>query len=134
MLIKSNSIKSKILAITIILLVISNLAIGILGYSISKQQLNEKGQVILQNAVESAIQIIDLAQKSVDEGSLTLEETQEMVKTYFLGPMQSDGTRPIESPLDLGPNGYIDVYDQEGFLIVHPTLEGENVWDMKDKF
>lgn len=37
------SIKRKILTITILVLVISNVAIGLLGYNISKQQLNIMG-------------------------------------------------------------------------------------------
>lgn len=128
-----HSLKSKILIITILVLVISNVSIGLIGYNISKRQLNEKGEIILQNGVEMAIQMIDLAQKGVENGQFTLEEAQEKVKEYFLGKMQSDGTRPIDSPLDLGEHGYIVVYSQEGVEIAHPKLEGQNVWEVEDK-
>lgn len=130
---KRSSIKSKILIMTTLVLIISNISIGLLGYNISKKQLNEKGETILQNAVETAIQMIDLAEQGVKEGSFKLEEAQEMVKQYLLGEMKEDGTRPNKSPLDLGEHGYIVVYSQEGDEIAHPSLEGQNVWGVEDK-
>lgn len=130
---KRNSIKGKILTISILVLIVSNIAIGLLGYTISKRQLNGKGEIILENAVEAAIQMIDLAQQGVEKGLYTLPEAQEMIKEKLLGKMTAEGTRPIESPLDLGENGYFVVYSQEGDEIAHPSLEGKNVWDVKDK-
>lgn len=130
---KRNSIKGKILTMSILVLIVSNIAIGLLGYTISKRQLNEKGEIILENAVEAAIQMIDLAQQGVEKGLYTLPQAQEMIKENLLGKMTSEGTRPIDSPLDLGENGYFVVYSQEGDEIAHPSLEGKNVWDVKDK-
>lgn len=127
------SIKGKILLITIGVLVVSNVAIGFLGYSIAREQLNEKGETILQNAVEMSVQMIDLANEEVENGTLSLEEAQENVKAYLLGERLEDGTRPITAPFDLGENGYIVIYSQDGEEIAHPTLEGENVWDVEDK-
>ncbi|MDR7855467.1 cache domain-containing protein [Tissierella sp.] len=129
----SGSIKNKILLMTTMVLVVSNIAIGLLGYNTSKQQLNEKGEIILQNAVETAIQMIDLAEQGVKKGTFTLDQAQEMVKEYLLGEMKEDGIRPINSPLDLGESGYFVVYSQEGVEIAHPSLEGKNVWDVTDK-
>jgi len=128
-----HSIKGKILFITIMVLVISNVSIGYLGYSIAKDELDEKGETILQNAVEMSLQMIDLANKEVENGSLELEEAQESVKEYLLGERLEDGTRPISAPFDLGENGYIVIYGQDGEEIAHPSLEGENVWDVEDK-
>lgn len=133
MLNKIKSVKGKILFLTIIVLLISNISIGVIGYIVSKQQLNEKGEIILQNGVDMAIQMIDLAQKDVEKGKLSLEDSQERVKEYLLREMQSDGTRPNTSPLDLGEHGYFVVYGLDGEEIAHPSLEGQNMWDVKDK-
>ncbi|OZV12164.1 hypothetical protein CIW83_11120 [Tissierella sp. P1] len=133
MLKKRNSIKGKILTMSILVLIVSNIAIGLLGYTISKRQLNGKGEIILENAVEAAIQMIDLAQQGVEKGLYTLPQAQEMIKEKLLGKITAEGTRPIDSPLDLGENGYFVVYSQEGDEIAHPSLEGKNVWDVKDK-
>lgn len=118
---------------SILVLIVSNIAIGLLGYTISKRQLNGKGEIILENAVEAAIQMIDLAQQGVEKGLYTLPQAQEMIKEKLLGKITAEGTRPIDSPLDLGENGYFVVYSQEGDEIAHPSLEGKNVWDVKDK-
>ena len=55
MLNKIKSVKGKILFLTIGVLIISNIIIGVVGYVASKNQLNEKGEVILQNGVDMAI-------------------------------------------------------------------------------
>jgi methyl-accepting chemotaxis protein len=47
----------------------------------------------------------------------------------LLGEMQEDNTRPINSAIDLGENGYFYVLDDKGNLLAHPNIEGENIWD-----
>lgn len=129
---KGKSIGIKLITVTTILLVIPLLIAGIFSYQIAKSELDKKGQVILKNGVKQALEVIDLKQKEVEKGHLTLEEAQEQVKTYLLGEMGSDGKRPITNNLDLGENGYFIVYDETGTEVAHPTLEGKNVWETKD--
>lgn len=129
---KGKSIGIKLITVTTILLVIPLLIAGIFSYQIAKSELDKKGQVILKNGVKQALEVIDLKQKEVEKGHLTLEEAQEQVKTYLLGEMGSDGKRPINNNLDLGENGYFIVYDETGTEVAHPTLEGKNVWETKD--
>lgn len=129
---KEKSIGIKLITVTTILLVIPLLIAGIFSYQIAKSELDKKGQVILKNGVKQALEVIDLKQKEVEKGHLTLEEAQEQVKTYLIGEMGSDGKRPITNNLDLGENGYFIVYDETGTEVAHPTLEGKNVWETKD--
>ncbi|MBU5331180.1 methyl-accepting chemotaxis protein [Anaerocolumna aminovalerica] len=129
---KEKSIGIKLITVTTILLVIPLLIAGIFSYQIAKSELDKKGQVILKNGVKQALEVIDLKQKEVEKGHLTLEEAQEQVKTYLIGEMGSDGKRPITNDLDLGENGYFIVYDETGTEVAHPTLEGKNVWETKD--
>ncbi len=126
------SIGSKLIAVTTMLLIVPLLVVGILSHQIAKSELDKKGQVILKNGVKQALAIIDLKQKEVENGYLTLEEAQEQVKTYLIGEMGSDGKRAITNNLDLGKNGYFIVYDEAGTEVAHPTLEGKNVWDSED--
>ena len=128
-----HSIKGKILVMSILVLIISNVSIGLLGYSITRKELNKKGEVILQNAVEAANQLIHVAQHAVEDNAFTLEEAQEMVKEHLIGELQADGTRTIDSTMDLGDNGYLIVLDLEGNMIAHPTLEGQDAWEFRDK-
>lgn len=130
---QKHSIKSKILIMSTLVLVISNIAIGLLGYTISKRQLNEKGETILENAVQSAIQMIHLAQHSKEDGAYSLEEAQEMVKEHLIGKLNPDGTRSITNFLDLGDHGYFFILNEKGDVLSHPYLEGQNIFNFKDK-
>jgi methyl-accepting chemotaxis protein len=129
---KGKSIGIKLITVTTILLIIPLLIAGVFSYQIAKSELDKKGQIILKNGVKQALEVIDLKQKEVEKGHLTLEEAQEQVKTYLIGEMGSDGKRPITNNLDLGENGYFIVYDEAGTEVAHPTLEGKNVWETKD--
>lgn len=129
----NRSLFAKLVATSSLLLIITLIATGLASFFISKQELDEKGEIILKNAVQQALHLIDSKQQQVAEGTLTLEKAQEEVKVYLLGPMGADGKRPIQSDVDLGRNGYFIVYDDLGTEVAHPTLEGQNVWEVKDK-
>ncbi len=129
----NRSLFAKLVATSSLLLIITLIATGLASFFISKQELDEKGEIILKNAVQQALHLIDSKQQQVAEGTLTLEKAQEEVKVYLLGPMGADGKRPIQSDVDLGRNGYFIVYDALGTEVAHPTLEGQNVWEVKDK-
>jgi len=51
----------------------------------------------------------------------------------MLSKKQPDGTRSINKNLSLGKSGYLLAYTKDGTEAVHPTLEGKNVLDTKDK-
>lgn len=128
-----HSIKGKILTITILVLLISNITIGFLGYIIAKNQLNQKAEIILKNGVDAAMQMIHIAQHSVEDGELTLEEAQDLIKEHLIGELKSDGTRSIDNSMDLGDNGYFFIISENGDAIAHPNLEGQNLWELRDK-
>lgn len=129
---KLGSVRFKLIMMAIVLL-IPGVIIGLISFNVAKYQLNEQGKVILKNSVKSVIQLISEKQEYVDKGILTLEEAQEQVKVFMLGKKNSDGTRTINKNIDLGKNGYLLAYTQDGIEAVHPSLEGKSVWDVKDK-
>ena len=79
------------------------------------------------------LMVISENQKLVDEGKLTLDEAKERTREYMLGKKKEDGTRPINKNISLGQSGYLLAYTKEGVEAAHPTLEGKNVIDYKDK-
>jgi len=127
------SIKSKIICTTLLMLAIPALIIGLIGYTQARQHLNDLGQTNLKNGVKMAIQMINGLNDEVVKGHLTLEEAQEKVKTALIGPKNTDGTRTITNKTDLGKNGYFFVLDSKGNELAHPSIEGQNVWSLKDK-
>lgn len=127
-----NSIKTKLIIVSILLLTVPLVILGLFSYQQSKSSLDDLGAINLKNSVEMTIEMIEALHTEVEKGNLPLEEAQEKVKVAVLGEMQSDGTRPINPDLDLGEHGYIFILDDEGNVIAHPTIEGENTWDAVD--
>lgn len=127
------SLRLKLIIITSLLLVIPLSVAVITGYLVSKNELNDKGKVILKNSVRQAMMLIDDKKKSVEAGDISKEDAQEAVKQYLLGEKDSEGKRAINKNVNLGENGYFMVYDEKGMEVAHPSLEGQNVWETKDK-
>ncbi|AOM83984.1 EAL domain-containing protein [Salisediminibacterium beveridgei] len=130
--VKRVTLNARLLIYTFLLLTMTTMVIGYSSFQLSKNALDERGQDILENGVHTAMMLIEEKRTDAEEGFITQEEAQEDVKEILLGPLAEDGTRPIEGPVDLGENGYFIVYSPEGIEVLHPTLEGEDVWDVTD--
>ncbi|MED4077378.1 methyl-accepting chemotaxis protein [Lysinibacillus fusiformis] len=126
------SIKAKLIAFSLLLLMIPLITLGYLSYQQSKSNLESVGKENLRNSVEMTIAMIEQFNQEVEAGNLSLDEAQEKVKVAILGEMDSDGKRPINKNIKLGESGYIFVVDQKGNSIAHPNIEGNNVWDEQD--
>ncbi len=129
----NSSLKFKLNVIFILLLIVPMIVIGITDFLHTKKELDEKGEVILKNAVEQAMQLIEAYQEAVDNGNMSKAEAQERVKQFLLGPLDEEGKRSINKNIDLGENGYFIVYSPDGVEVMHPVIEGKNVWEAEDK-
>ncbi len=126
------SIQGKLIIISLALLIIPSLIIGLVSYSKAKNGMEDIGEQVIKNSVESALQLIELENERVEKGEISLAAAQERIREAFLGPKDSDGKRPINYPGDLGKYGYIYVLDEKGTLTTHPTREGDSLWNDKD--
>jgi methyl-accepting chemotaxis protein len=148
----SYSIKSKIIMLVTVLLLFISFTLGASSYYIAKRELDSQGKIILENAVNMIMMLIDAKNEEVKRGAITLEEAQEQVKTYILGKSQETGKsievaynkagdkktikeikRTINKNIYLGENGYPIIYSQDGMEIAHPSLEGTNIWNLREK-
>ena len=127
------SIKQKLIMISSLLLIVPILILGATSYIVARDQLDLKGEVILQNGVRQVMQLIEAKKLEISRGEISLEDAQEEIKVMLLGPMDAEGKRPINRNIDLGEHGYFVVYGTDGTEIMHPSLEGQNVWDVEDK-
>lgn len=126
------TIRGKLLVFSFLLFLLPSLIIGFVSYMQAKQGLDDLGETVIKNSVESSLQLIEQTNKEVESGSITLEEAQERVKTTLIGKKDGEGKRSLSYPGNLGENGYIYIMDQEGTLIGHPTREMDNLWNDQD--
>lgn len=134
---KKTEVKSINFTIKIELILISSLLLililGLISFKVSRKQLEDSGKLLLKNSVEMTLQEINANQRLVDEGKITLDTAQENVREYMLGKKRLDGTRLINKNINLGANGYLLAYTQDGHEAAHPLLEGKDVWNFQDK-
>lgn len=126
-------IRTKLILISAILLVIPSLVIGLSGYTLAKNSLNDIGAQGLKNDVNLAIDLLESLQEQVDRGVLSLKEAQEIAKEKLIGPLEADGTRTIQSEVDMGEYGYFFVLGDDGVALAHPVKEGEDLSGSKTK-
>lgn len=129
----NRTLKQRLIIFTTILLMIASAAIGISSYLVAREALIEKGMISLKNGVYAALQLIDELQVQVHQGTLLEADAKARAKLLLMGPKNPDGTRDNVNPQDFGPHGYYIIYDQAGYEVMHPTLEGKNVINFVDK-
>lgn len=121
-------LKRSWLMLIFLLMILVTFGVGSVSYLITVSELNHKGELILQNAVDSALMVIATKQAEVLAGGLSLEEAQRQVKNLLMGDLHQDGTREISNRMGLGENGYLIILDRMGSVLLHPTEEGKNAW------
>ncbi|MDL4841118.1 methyl-accepting chemotaxis protein [Aquibacillus rhizosphaerae] len=125
-------IKTKLVIIVTVLLLFSSVFIGLWSYKTAEKQLDDIGITTLENSTKMVISQIEILNQQVEKGAISLEEAQETVKQFILGPINVDGQRPINKDINLGDNGYVFIIAEDGTLLGHPSSEGDNIWENKD--
>jgi EAL domain-containing protein (putative c-di-GMP-specific phosphodiesterase class I)/GGDEF domain-containing protein len=128
----SASFHNKLVAHFGIVLLLATTIVGLSSFFIAQHSLNQKGRQILENSVQQALTVIEIEYENSQKGFKTQAQAQEDAKISLLGPLQADGRRLIDNHIDLGENGYFIIYDSLGNEVMHPSLEGQNVWDTTD--
>lgn len=123
------SVRNKLVLLAIVVIFIPLLTVGIINYNVSKTELEKIGNLGMQNGTYAILDLIEELNKEFESGYITLEEAQERAASKILGDLNEDGTRTIENPAKYGENFYFYVVDEKGVLLVHPSKEGESLYD-----
>ncbi|MFC3747019.1 methyl-accepting chemotaxis protein [Paenibacillus sp. GCM10012306] len=123
------TIRNKLLVVAFAILSIPALLIGSISIWISDRESNLETETNLRNTVHMAAVLIDSFEDATKKDALSKEEAQEKMKQMLLGPKQLDGTRTINTKIDIGKHGYFFVLNDQGDLVAHPTQEGESFWN-----
>ncbi|MBN2897694.1 MAG: cache domain-containing protein [Clostridia bacterium] len=129
----NTSLRTRLIIFFAVMVLITNVFIGFFAFRSAKFQLTESTKVMLQNSTRVVLDLIENKNKDVIAGYITQEEAEESVKQFILGPMREDGTRPVNTNINLGKNGYIFIMDSQGIEVAHPCIEGQNAWHITDR-
>ena len=127
------TIRKKLMWMSVFLLCLPLITMGIVSYVTTHEETTALIEDRLRSNVRLAIETVNVLDRSVHSGAMTLEEAQEVFRVMLLGELQADGSRPINFNLDLGPHGYFFALDEQGMLLAHPKREQENIWDSKSR-
>ncbi|MED1792114.1 methyl-accepting chemotaxis protein [Brevibacillus nitrificans] len=123
------TIRNKLLVTSLAILIIPALLVGSMSIWVSARESDLQMENNLRNTVHMTAELIVSFEDAVKKGALRKEEAQEKMKQLLLGPKHPDGTRTINSNIDIGEHGYFFVLNDQGDLVAHPTQEGEKFWD-----
>ncbi|UVI29594.1 methyl-accepting chemotaxis protein [Paenibacillus spongiae] len=124
------TIRSKLLLVSLLMLLIPVSVLGIISYNVAKSESDELIKKDLSNTVKMGLEITAVYEAAVEKGTMSEKEAQEEVKQILLG-LKTGDTRTINPHIDLGKHGYFYVIDTKGTLLAHPLLEGQNIMDKK---
>ncbi|HKL42417.1 MAG TPA: EAL domain-containing protein [Clostridia bacterium] len=126
------SLSNKLILFIIIILIGGIFTSSLISYFLAKEELDEKGKTILKNSVRLAELYAESKYHLVSSSEIEREAVLETIRTQLIGEKKEDGTRNLGNQVDFGENGYFIMYDLDGNEIMHPRLEGENVWSVVD--
>ena len=119
----------------IILLILTSVVMTtyLISYESAKTQVLDVGGEMFTDVLKDAVGLMDALNEQVEAGKLTLEQAQEMARTYILGPKMADGSRDI-TKTKMSTNNYMYLWAShpDGTFTMHPfDLEGKNLWDFQ---
>ncbi|HJV45056.1 MAG TPA: methyl-accepting chemotaxis protein [Bacillota bacterium] len=126
------SIRTKLIIISFLLISIPSILIGIVGYNVAKNGLDNLAKQDLKNEVRLTIQMMESLDMGVKKGILSLEEAKEQARMRMIGEKNADGKRNLNKNIQIGDSGYLFAMDKKGVLLAHPTNEGQSIWDRMD--
>lgn len=125
------SVRNKLMALAAIVILFPLIIVGTVNYFVAKSELDEIGRLGIQNGTYAVLDLISELDDQVKSGALTLEEAKERARTKMVGPQNADGTRPIDNPAKYGENFYYFAVEEDGLVVVHPSIEGQNSYDFQ---
>lgn len=125
------SVRTKLVVLALIVILVPTIAVGVVNYTLAKNELDQVGRLGLENGTHVLLSVIQELDHQVQEGNITLEEAQERARVQILGAKTGESTRSIDNPAKFGENFYFYAFDENGLLEVHPSIEGDSAYDFQ---
>lgn len=123
--------KSYAYPLFLILLPVIFTIINIVGYTHAKHQYYEAGINALDKQMNTIFKVTSLFNNRVKDGQITIREAESTLKELLAGPKRPNGTRDDkEISFTLANGDTIFAFDSKGTLIMHPQIEGTNLFNV----
>ena len=126
-----NSVRTKLVLLALVVILLPALTVGIVNYSLAKSELDKVGRLGLENGTHVLVAIVEELNEQVQKGTLTLEEAQERARVQIVGAQKDDGGRTIDNRAKFGDNFYFYAFDDNGMVLAHPSIEGDDAYDFQ---
>ncbi len=118
--------------IFIILLPILFTLIVYIGYIQAKEQYLRAGIRNLDKQLNVIMRMVSQFDQQVKNKQMSLKQAQDVTKNLLSGPLLPNGTRDLsKQDITIGPGDYLFIVDSKGDLLMHPQLEGKNLYNVK---
>lgn len=121
------SLRTTLLAMSLLILIIPSSIIGISSYTMAKNNMDESAKLQLKQSTDKAISMINILNQEIYAGHLTLQEAQEKLRVEVLGERNSDNSRNTKEEHKIGKSGYILAIDGNQTVVMAPDSEGQDL-------
>ncbi|WP_139491346.1 HD domain-containing phosphohydrolase [Brevibacillus dissolubilis] len=102
------------------------------GYLQVEKEYRSAGIRDLEAQMKTILHTLQLFDEEVMTGQRTKIEAEVKAKEFLVGPMMPNGQRDLTRvKVSLGDGDYLYAFDTSGQLVMHPTLEGQNIEKME---
>lgn len=130
---KSINIRNLILTFIFVFIVIAFSLYGI--YKSYESLLVSNAQKEMQEKLRITKGFLELLNQEIRSVKLTEEEAQKLAIEYMSGPLIENGYRDLsKSKLGFNSSEYAYAFSTSGLAIMHPYLEGKDLWNYRDEY
>lgn len=123
--------KSHLYPLLLVLLPILFTVVVVIGYSQAKLRYYESGVRAMDRQLNTVTQILSLVNNQVKNNVLSYTEAENQIRDMMVGPKLADQTRDhSQVKLTLARGDELFAFNSEGTLIVHHSLEGQNMYNL----
>ncbi|MFD2370885.1 HD domain-containing phosphohydrolase [Brevibacillus sp. GCM10020057] len=123
--------KSHLYPLFLVLLPVLFTVVVVIGYSQAKLIYYESGVRAMDRQLNTVTQILSLFNSQVKDGILSYTEAENQIRDMMVGPRLANQTRDrSQAKLTLANGDELFAFNSEGTLIVHSTLEGQNMYNL----
>lgn len=124
--------RSHLFSLFLVFLPILFTVVVFLGYSKAKMVYYESGIAAMERQLNTVTQLMDMFKDHIEQGTLSFTEAEKQIRRLLVGTDQTNGASSSSvHKLTLALGDEIFAFNSQGTLVIHRTMEGQNVLTME---